>query len=207
MSEKATVKQYTEEKAQVIATIMCHWNNSCQYQEDNMLLQLIQTYSLNKGIKKFRQRGKDVIIKEMTQLRKRTVFEGIMIEDMTPLECKRAMESLLFLVEKRDKKVKARTCANGSTQREYIDREDASSPTAATEAILVTGVIEVKEHRDIMTNDVRNTFVQTPIPKDGENVIMKIWGQLVDLLMEVAPETYKPFVVYEGRNNQKVLYV
>jgi hypothetical protein len=91
------------------------------------------------------------------------LFEGIKVSDMTPLERKRAMESLLFLIEKRNGRIKARTCANGSTQREYINREDATSPTAATESILITGVIEAKQQRDIMTNDVPNAFVQTPI--------------------------------------------
>ena len=37
-----------------------------------------------------------------------------------------------FLVEKRDGKVKGRTCANGSTQRGYINKKDAVSPTVAT---------------------------------------------------------------------------
>jgi hypothetical protein len=109
------------------------------------------------------------------------------------------MESLLFLIEKRDGRIKARTCANGSTQREYIDREDATSPTAATDSILITGVIEAKQQRDIMTNDVPDAFVQTPIPQDGEKIIMKIRGQLLDLLMEIAPETYKPYIVYEAK--------
>jgi hypothetical protein len=92
------------------------------------------------------------------------------------------MESLHFLVKKPDGKIKARTCANGSTQCEYIDREDATSPTAATEAILITGVIDAKQRRDIMTNDVPNVFVQTPIPQDGEKIIMKIRGQIGQLV-------------------------
>jgi hypothetical protein len=168
------VEEYSQDTAQVIATVMCHWNNMCRHFDDTTLAMFIQTYSLNKGIKKFGQKGKDAAIKEMKQLHDRTVFEGIKVKDMTPLERKRAMESLLFLVEKRDGKIKARTCANGSTQREYIDREDATSATAATEAILITGVIDAKQRRDIMTNDVPNAFVQTPVPQDGEQIIMKI---------------------------------
>ena len=142
---------------------------------------------MNKGIKKIGQKGMDAATREMKQLHNRTVFEGIKIEDMTPLDRKRAMESLLFLVEKRDGKIKARTVANGSTQRAYIDREDSSSPTVATDALLITGVLEAKQGRDIMTNDVPNAFVQTPIPEGGEKFIMKIRGQLVDMLLEIAP--------------------
>jgi hypothetical protein len=42
------------------------------------------------------------------------------------------MESLIFLVEKSDKRIKARTCANGSVQRKFMSKEDASSPRVAT---------------------------------------------------------------------------
>ena len=141
----------------------------------------------------------------MRQLHDRVVFEPISINEMTPLEKKRAMESLIFLNEKRDGTIKSRMCANGSTQRAYISREEASSPTAASEAIITTGVIDAKQRRDIMTNDVPNAFVQTPVPQDGEKIIMKIQGQLVGLLLEIAPESYEPFIVYE--NNKMVLYV
>ena len=45
-----------------------------------------------------------------------------------------------------------------------------------------------------------------PEVKDGEErVIMKITGVLVDLLVEIAPEVYGPYVVFE--NGRKVLYV
>jgi hypothetical protein len=126
---------------------------------------------------------------------------------MTPLERKRAMESLIFLNEKRDETVKARFCANGSTQRAYIPREEASSPTAASEAIIITGVIDAKQKRDVMTADIPNAFVQTDIALDGDKIIMKIRGQLVDILLEICPGVYDKYVVHEGKQKQKVLYV
>jgi hypothetical protein len=45
------------------------------------------------------------------------------------------MESLIFLVEKCNGRVKARTYANGSTQCAYMEHDDATSLTAMTEAI------------------------------------------------------------------------
>ena len=59
-----------------------------------------------------------------------------------------------------------------------------------------------------MTADVPNAFIQTamPEPKEGEErVMMKITGVLVDLLVQMAPEIYGPYVVFE--NGRKVLYV
>ena len=48
------------------------------------------------------------------------------------------------------------------------------SPMAATEAILITGVIKAKQIRDIMTLDIPIAFVQKPIPKDCDKVMMKL---------------------------------
>jgi hypothetical protein len=115
------------------------------------------------------------------------------------------MESLIFLVEKRDGRVKARACANGSPQREYIHKDDATSPTAATEAILLTAVIDAKEGRDVMTADIPNAFVQTDLDNGEEKMVMKIRGPLVDMLIDLDGETYKPYIVSE--NTTKVIYV
>jgi hypothetical protein len=79
--------------------------------------QFIQTYTLNKGIKKFGIEGKRAAFKEMKQLHDRIAFIPVRVEDLTELEKRKAMESLIFLVEKRDGRKKARTVANGSTQR------------------------------------------------------------------------------------------
>ena len=188
----ARTEEYSTDSAIIIASTMNHLN-------------FMQTYSLKKGIEKFGTRGRVAAHKEMKQLHDRTVFVPIRIKDMEPQERKRAMESLIFLVEKRDGTVKARTCANGSTQRAYIPREEAASPTAATEAILITGVIEAKQRRDVMTLDIPNAFVQTNIPTSGEKVVMKIRGELVNILTEICPGVYDDYVLYEGKH--KVLYV
>jgi hypothetical protein len=59
-----------------------------------------------------------------------------------------------------------------------------------------------------MTADVPNAFIQTEMPKtkEGEDrIIMKITGVLVDMIVNIAPEVYGPYVVME--NGKKVLYV
>ena len=60
----------------------------------------VQTYTVLKGIKKFGKKALDASLKETQQLHDRVAFEPISIKDMTPQERKRAMESLIFLVEK-----------------------------------------------------------------------------------------------------------
>ena len=130
----------------------------------------------------------------MKHLHERIVFEPIYRNYLTEQEKKRAMESLIFLVQKRPGKVKSRTVANGSTQIEYIDRDDAVRPTEARNAINITGVIESKQGRVVMTNDVPNAFAQTTVPqeKGDKIIIINIWGALIDILCEISPEIYKP---------------
>ena len=133
----------------------------------------------------------------MKQLYDRECFKPIKKQSLNSTEKKRALESLIFVTKKRDGTIKARHCANGSTQRDYMSREDVSSPTVSTESTLLTAVIEAKEGRDVATCDIPNAFVQTEVEKvdkDGNRTIMKVRGELVNILCELDPK-YEEFVL------------
>jgi len=199
-------EEYSIESAKVITKVIGHYN-AVLLDNTHKHHSFVETFSLKRGIKVFGQRGKDAANKEMKQLHDRTVFAPIDVSKLTPLEKRRAMESLIFLVEKRDGTIKGRTCADGSKQRAYVPKEEATSPTVMTESILLTAVIDAREKRDVLTADIPNAFVQTKVEKqkEGERIIMKIRGVLVDMLVELDPDLYGPFVTYE--RNEKILYV
>ena len=46
-------------------------------------------------------------------------------------ERKKILRMIIIFKEKRDKLIKYRTCVDGSPQREYSPKEDASLPTVA----------------------------------------------------------------------------
>jgi hypothetical protein len=97
---------------------------------------------------------------------------------------------------------------NGKPTRQWLSKEEAASPTASLEGILLTSIVDVKENRDVMSADIPNAFIQAHLPatEDGdERVIMKITGVLVDLLVSIDPTKYGPFVVTE--KGTKTLYV
>ena len=173
----------------------------------HLCVSLLQTYSLSKGLKKFGDKGYEAASGEMKQLHDRECFTPINVQDLTPVEQKRALESLIFLVEKRDGCVKARTCANGSVEHAWTAKDDSASPTAMTKLILLMAVIDAEEDRDVATVDIPNAFIQTDVSdnEDGTRVIMKIRGPLVDMLVDLAPEVYANYVTFEGKS--KVLYV
>jgi hypothetical protein len=163
---------------------------------------------MQKGLKDFGNKGHEASKKEIDQLHKRTCFAPLKVEEMKPSERKKAQMALMFLTEKRDKSVKGRMVYNRKPTREWLLRKDAASPTAALESIMITGVIEAKEERDLMTCNIPNAFIQALLLKKdpGEDrVVMKITGVLVDMLFNINLEFYRPAVVVENR--KEVLYV
>jgi hypothetical protein len=83
--------------------------------------------------------------------------------------------------------------------------EEATSPTASTEAILITATIEADENREIMTVDIPNAFVQMEIENKEERVLMKIKGPLEEMLVKIQPDVYENDLIEEG--SETVIYV
>ena len=71
------------------------------------------------------------------------------------------------------------------------------------EALLTTCVIDAKQNRDIITMDIPNAFVQTPLPRSNERIIMIISGKLVELLEEISPEKYSKVIQHRKGSKMK----
>ena len=171
------------------------------------LQQHLVNYSLQKGLKKFKEKGYEAALGEMKQLHDRDCWTPIKMQSMSQSEKNKALESLIFLVEKKDGRVKARHCANGSKQRQWMRPDEAASPTVMTESVMLTAGTEAKEHRDVATWDMPNAFIQTAVDeldKDGDRIIMKIRGAMVDMPVDID-EDHKDCVVCE--RGQKALCV
>ena len=171
------------------------------------LVCFIETHSLREGTKKFGKRGEEANMSEMKQLHDREAFTPTSPQDMTPSEQKKTLESLMFLMQKRCGRIKARTHANGSAQREWMSKEDATSPTAAVEAMLLTAVIDAKENRKVITVDAPNAFIHTAVgnDKDGDRITMKMRGPIVNMLVSLDHNLCNDKVVTE--DGQKALCV
>ena len=78
-------------------------------------------------------------------------------ETLTKEQWAKAISSLLFFKEKRDGTIKGRACAIDTPQRSYIKKEDAASPTCATESVFITSVVDT-------TNDVTLRHLMSPQP-------------------------------------------
>jgi Reverse transcriptase (RNA-dependent DNA polymerase)/Zinc knuckle len=158
-------------------------------------------HSMKAGLKLFGERGTEAVLKELKQLHDRQVMVPKEASSLTREDRYQALSYLMFLKEKRDGAIKGRGCADGRKQRAYISKEEASSPTVSTEAVLLTSVIDAREHRDVATVDVPGAFMQADM---DDVVYMRLEGVMVDLLVQID-ESYTQFVTIE--KGKRVIYV
>jgi hypothetical protein len=97
---------------------------------------------------------------EMKQLHFHNTFKPNHWSKLSKTQHQTVLELHIFLKEKQDGSLKGRTVAGGNKQRDYISKEDASSPTVTTEAILLSCIINAEEGRDATVIDIRNAFIQ-----------------------------------------------
>ena len=111
----------------------------------------------------------------------------------------------MFLKEKTDGAIKGRAMARGNKQRDYISKEDTSSQTSATEAVLLSCIIDAEEERDVAVIGIPNAFIQTRVEDEKDMAFIKIRGVLVDILVEIAPDVYKSHVTTDKKGVKQVL--
>jgi hypothetical protein len=176
------------------------------YQSDPDVVAMVMTQlSLKAGLKAWGNKAHTAAHSEMKQLHMRDTFKPWHWRELSHTQRQMVLESHMFLKEKRDGQTKARTVAGGNKQRGYIRKEDASSPTVATESVLLTCIIDAEEERDVAVIDIPNAFVQTRVEEEKDMAFIKIRGVLVDILVEIAPEVYKDYVTKDKKGVPQLL--
>jgi hypothetical protein len=155
------------------------------------------------GIKLFGQAGTDAVLKELQQLHDRDAIEPQDPDSLTEDEKREALPYLMFLKQKRNGTVKGRGCADGRRQRLHTTKEEASSPTVATESVFLSCATDAMEERDVGTVDIPNAFLQADM--DGI-VYMRLEGTMAELLVRIDPDLYEP-CIRRTRTGKIVLYV
>ena len=160
-------------------------------------------FFLHEGLKKFGDKGSNAAFEELKQLHQRDAFKPRFADSMSNEEKKKALNTIVLIEEKCDGRIKGRAVADGRKQRTEIQKEDAASPTASLESIILTSIIDAVEGREVCIADIPNAFVQTDM--DGDTVFMKLTGAAADLLVKTAPELYRKYIILE--KGKRVLYV
>jgi len=160
-------------------------------------------YSITAGLKKFKEKGEKGVTKELTQMHDMRVFTPVLKDSLNKEERSKALASLMFLKEKRDKTVKARMCADGRKQRGDWTKQESTSPTVATESVFITAVVDAHEERDVACYDIPGAFLHAD---SDEDITMILKGRLAELMVQVAPNLYRKYISVD-RKGTAILYV
>ena len=90
---------------------------------------------------------------------------------------------------KRCGKLKARGCADGRPQREYITREQSSSPTVSLYALMGSCVMDAMEERKVITIDIPGAFLQGDWPQDEHPGYIMFEGLMVEMIRQIDPNS------------------
>ena len=178
------------------------------YEHDIDVVQAVMTQlSLKAALREWGSDAKNAAFSEAKQLHWRNSFKPVHRRELTADQRKQILESHMFVVKKKDGTVKAHEVAGGNKQQDFVSKEDASSPTAATESVLLSCAVDAKENRETAVLDIPNAFIQTVVKRDKDKAIVRIRGLVADMLLEIAPEVYSEYVTKDKRGNSELLVI
>jgi hypothetical protein len=161
-------------------------------------------YGFNRGLKEFGDLGYEATVKELDDN-----LLGIgAVRMLKPSEINNnikyeALNYLMFLKRKRCGKVKARGCADGRPQREYITKDESSSPTVSIYALMTSCLMDDIKGRKVAICDIPGASLQADWPANRD-CYLKFEGAMVSMICDIDPN-YKQNIVY-GKNGRKYIY-
>ena len=159
-------------------------------------------YRFNRGMKEFGQAEYDATMSELSDnLIGMDAVEVLDKSRITSDVFMNALSYLMFQKRKRSNVVKARGCADGRPQREFILKEESSSPTVSTYALFISCAMNAMEGRQVVTCDILGTFLQADWPKDND-CYLKFEGLMVNMICEIEP-AYKSLFLSTRRQERR----
>ena len=128
-------------------------------------------------------------------------FTPIHERDLTSEQIKKALDAISVIKEKRDGSVKGRICANGRKQRLWKSKAESASPTAHTDSVFLTSMIDAHEERATAVVDVPGAYLNAEI---GEFLILKFVDEQVDAMCKINSK-YEKYVIRKGK--RRILYL
>ena len=89
--------------------------------------------------------------------------------------------------------IKGRGCADGRNQRNWVSKEDTSSPNVSNDGLIILYIIDAMEGQDIATSEIPVSFLQTDYDKC--DTYIKMEGLMETVLKYIDPSHYKCFFI------------
>ena len=125
----------------------------------------------------------------------------MMETDLTPQQKQQPLRTINLIKEKRCGKIKSRNVAYGSVKRNVYSKDETTSLTVSTDALMMSLLIDIWEKRDFISVDVGRVYLYA---KMHNFIVLKLKGEAVNIICRVS-SVYDKFVCWE--RGKKVLYL
>ena len=78
----------------------------------------------------------------------------------------------------------------------YMGKEETSLPMVMTESLMLSCIIDAKEHWDVATADIPGAFMQADV--EG-TVHMHLDGVMAEMLLKIDLALYRKYMVQDGK--------
>ena len=99
-SKKERTVEYDVEMAGMMASYICYINNASERRGIQFAECFGQQYNLKQGLKRFGERGKKALRKELDQLHQRVCFTPVDVSTMSQDERDKCVDAIMLLTEK-----------------------------------------------------------------------------------------------------------
>ena len=152
----------------------------------------------------FKKSGHDAMVKELDKiLIGQNVIDMLPARSVTHAMMKMLLAYLMFLKRKKRGQIKARGCADGRPQREYITKLESSSPCVKTYALFLGCIVDTFENRCVVIVDIPAAFLSAEWPADEPDCFIRFEGAMVDMLCQISPK-YRKLIRYTKIKNGRM---
>jgi hypothetical protein len=109
----------------------------------------MQQLSVKAALREWGDNAKVACEKEVNQLHWREMFVPRRMSELTAEQRTKILQSHMFIGQKQTGETKARMVAGGNTQRGHVTKEESSSLTVSTKAVLLTLIVDYSHHAQI----------------------------------------------------------
>ena len=160
----------------------------------------VMNITVKKALKTRGEGAKRVILKELSQMMSKKVWEPVHVSSLNGTDRSRIIRSQMFLKEKflptgEFEKLKARLVAGGDQQDKNL-YEDSSSPTVSTSAVLTVLSIAAFEKRHVSVVDITGAYLNANIGKEV-TVHMRLDQLISGMLTKLSP-AYGKYTDHRG---------
>jgi len=131
---------------------------------------------------------------EFGQLDDKNIFEPCNASSLTKEQKWQALWAVNLIKEKCCGRLKGRMCADGQSQRERFAKEETTSPTMSTDALMLSIIIDAFENRDVATANIEGAYLHADME---DFVLLKMVGEVTDIMCKVNLK-YTSFITIEN---------